>query len=43
MDVLELAQYCYPDFPQFKLIVPTGYSDYEYIRRGSMKELKRVN
>lgn len=37
MDGLELAQYCYTEFPQIKLIVLSGYSDYEYIR-GSMKE-----
>ncbi|MDK8642126.1 response regulator [Niallia taxi] len=37
MDGLELAQYCYKEFPQVKLIVLSGYSDYEYIR-GSMKE-----
>uniref|UniRef100_UPI001ABBD0A5 response regulator n=1 Tax=Enterobacter agglomerans TaxID=549 RepID=UPI001ABBD0A5 len=37
MDGLELAQYCYTEFPQVKLIVLSCYSDYEYIR-GSMKE-----
>lgn len=37
MDGLELAHFCYEEFPQVKVIVLSGYSDFEYVR-GSMKE-----
>jgi two-component system, response regulator YesN len=37
MDGLELAQHCYEEFPRVKVVVLSGYSDFEYVR-GSMKK-----
>lgn len=37
MDGLELARQCQQEFPHVKVIVLSGYSDFEYVR-GSMKE-----
>lgn len=37
MDGIELAKRCQQEFPRVKVIVLSGYSDFEYVR-GSMKE-----
>jgi two-component system, response regulator YesN len=37
MDGMELARRCQQEFPKVKVIVLSGYSDFEYVR-GSMKE-----
>jgi two-component system response regulator YesN len=37
MDGVELAKRCHEEFPKVKVIVLSGYSDFEYVR-GSMKE-----
>ena len=37
MDGIELAKRCQQEFPTVKVIVLSGYSDFEYVR-GSMKE-----
>lgn len=37
MSGLELAQCCYEEFPKVKVVVLSGYSDFEYVR-GSLKE-----
>lgn len=37
MDGMELARHCQQEFPKVKVIVLSGYSDFEYVR-GSMKE-----
>jgi two-component system, response regulator YesN len=37
MDGMELAKRCQQEFPKVKVIVLSGYSDFEYVR-GSMKE-----
>jgi two-component system response regulator YesN len=37
MDGLELARQCQQEFPHIKVVVLSGYSDFDYVR-GSMKE-----
>ncbi len=37
MNGIELAKHCHEQFPKVKVIVLSGYSDFEYVR-GSMKE-----
>ncbi len=37
MNGLELAKWCQKEFPKVKVVVLSGYSDFEYVR-GSMKE-----
>lgn len=37
MDGIELAKHCHQKFPKVRVIVLSGYSDFEYVR-GSMKE-----
>ncbi len=37
MDGIELAKHCHEQFPKVRVIVLSGYSDFEYVR-GSMKE-----
>lgn len=37
MNGIELAKICHQEFPKIKVIVLSGYSDFEYVR-GSMKE-----
>lgn len=40
MDGLEFAQFCFEEFPQVKVIVLSGYSDFEYVRGSMQKGVK---
>lgn len=40
MDGLEFAQHCFEEFPQVKVIVLSGYSDFEYVRGSMQKGVK---
>lgn len=40
MDGLEFAQRCFEEFPQVKVIVLSGYSDFEYVRGSMQKGVK---
>ena len=40
MDGIELAKYCHQDFPHIKIIVLSGYSDFEYVRNSMIQGVR---